>query len=123
MQIGDRAIKLKHVLRRNFGASSKPGTASVSMRGNEAQFGGLSQDSAYTTARSWNEAMGGIISYGMTLGILYPGDFSGWIMMRLLQEYMFLQHIKTKDRLAIVTSFFNKVRKAGNHQHKTSPEQ
>ena len=30
LQSGDRVMKLKHFLRRNFGASSKPGTASVS---------------------------------------------------------------------------------------------
>ena len=91
--MGDRAIKLKHVLRRNFGASAKPSTASVTMRGTEAQFGGLSQDSSYQTARSWSEAVGGIISYGISLGMLYPGDFSAWIMLRLLQVYMFLQHL------------------------------
>ena len=80
------------------------------MRGTEAQFGGLSQDSAYVTAKSWSEAVGGIISFGMSLGLLYPGDFTAWIMLRLLQEYMFLQHIKPKERVAIVTTFFNKVR-------------
>ena len=80
------------------------------MRGTEAQFGGLSQDSAYLTAKSWSEAVGGIISYGMSLGLLYPGDFTAWIMLRLLQEYMFLQHLKPKERVAVVTTFFNKVR-------------
>ena len=80
------------------------------MRGTEAQFGGLSQDSAYVTAKSWSECVGGIISFGMSLGLLYPGDFTAWIMLRLLQDYMFLQHIKPKERVAIVTSFFNKVR-------------
>ena len=80
------------------------------MRGTEAQFGGLSQDSAYVTAKTWSEAVGGIISFGMSLGLLYPGDFTAWIMLRLLQDYMFLQHIKPKERVAIVTTFFNKVR-------------
>ena len=101
---------MKHVICRNFGAAAKPSTASVTMRGTEAQFGGLSQDSAYVTAKSWSEAVGGIISFGMSLGLLYPGDFTAWIMLRLLQEYMFLQHIKPKERVAIVTTFFNKVR-------------
>ena len=80
------------------------------MRGTEAQFGGLSQDSAYVTAKTWSEAVGGIISFGMSLGLLYPGDFTAWIMLRLLQDYMFLQHIKPKERVAILTAFFNKVR-------------
>ena len=80
------------------------------MRGTEAQFGGLSQDSAYVTAKSWSECVGGIISFGMSLGLLYPGDFTAWIMLRLLQDYMFLQHIKPKERVAILTAFFNKVR-------------
>lgn len=52
------------------------------MRGNEAQFGGLSQDSAYGTAKNWNEALGGIVSYGMATGVLFPGDFTAWIMLR-----------------------------------------
>ena len=110
LQQGNRAIKLKHCISKNYGASSKPGTASVTMRGTEAQFGGLSQDSAYVTAKTWSEAVGGIISFGMSLGLLYPGDFTAWIMLRLLQDYMFLQHIKPKERVAILTSFFNKVR-------------
>ena len=32
------------------------------------------------------------------------------ILLRLLQEYFFLQHLKQKDRVNTVTAFFNKVR-------------
>ena len=53
--------------------------------------------------------IGAIISYGTCLHVLFPGDPTGWILLRLLQEYHFLAHIKNPaHRTGLVTSLFNK---------------
>ena len=99
-------MKLKHFLRRNVNVSEKGATAKVKImlnkgkgkpstifryrlqmevKGGAAEISGLSQDSAYTVAKEFNECVGAIISYGTCLAVLYPGDMSGWILLRLLQ--------------------------------------
>ena len=57
----------------------------MELKGGAAEISGLSQDSAYIVAKEFNECVGAVISYGTCLAVLYPGDMTAWIMLRLLQ--------------------------------------
>ena len=62
-----------------------PSLLQMEVKGGAAEISGLSQDSAYTVAKEFNECVGAIITYGTSLAVLYPGDMTGWILLRLLQ--------------------------------------
>ena len=69
-----------------------------------------------TTELQWENATSicqikeALISYGICLQQLWPGDTSAWSMMKLLDRYKYCTNVTpNKVRIQIITNFFNKV--------------
>ena len=116
-QISDKAVEFLHnrsamislklFLPENINVTSKP---LREVKKYEDQGLCTTTELQWENATSISQIKEALISYGICLQQLWPGDTSAWSMMKLLDKYKYLANVTpNKVWIQIITNFFNKV--------------
>lgn len=114
-------LKLKHLTSENVSVSSRPmrETKSYDTNGTAVTTTDLGWEQV-STVRQIERA---VINYGCVLQNLWPTDYSAWALLRIMDYYSWMSHVKNpKTRVQLLTKTINKIfrqnaTRAANHSH------